>query len=51
MKAFPVKRKPESGSLRHALHGLALPASVLKALQKRGIYCTPGISLEHQHLA
>jgi len=37
--------------LSHALHGLALPASVLKALQKRGIYCTPGFSLEHQHLA
>jgi hypothetical protein len=44
-------RKPESASLCRALHGLALPASVLKALQKRGIYCTPGISLEHQHLA
>src|SRR5579863_9650941 len=51
MKAVPAKRKPESASLRHALHGLALPASVLRALQKRGIYCTPGISLEHQHLA
>ena len=24
---------------------------MLKALQKRGIYCTPGVSLEHQHLA
>lgn len=51
MKAVPQKRKPESASLRHALHGLALPASVLRALQKRGIYCTPGVSLEHQHLA
>ncbi|MGO8706625.1 MAG: hypothetical protein ACLQMG_03100 [Terracidiphilus sp.] len=51
MKAVPAKRKPESASLHHALHGLALPASVLRALQKRGIYCTPGISLEHQHLA
>ena len=51
MKAVPAKRKPESASLRHALHGLALPASVLRALQKRGIYCTPGVSLEHQHLA
>ena len=51
MKAVPAKRKPESVSLRHALHGLALPASVLRALQKRGIYCTPGISLEHQYLA
>ena len=51
MKAVPAKRKPESVSLRHALHGLALPASVLRALQKRGIYCTPGVTLEHQHLA
>ena len=51
MKAVPAKRKPESASLRHALHGLALPASVLRALQKRGIYCIPGVSLEHQHLA
>ena len=51
MKAVAAKRKPESASLSHALYGLALPASVLKALQKRGIYCTPGVSLEHQHLA
>ena len=51
MKAVAAKRKPESATLSHALHGLALPASVLRALQKRGIYCTPGISLEHQHLA
>ena len=51
MKAVPAQRKPESAPLRHALHGLALPASVLRALQKRGIYCTPGVSLEHQHLA
>jgi hypothetical protein len=51
MKAVPEKRKPESASSRHALHGLALPASVLRALQKRGIHCTPGVSLEHQHLA
>jgi len=51
MKAVPAQRKPESASSRRALHGLALPASVLRALQKRGIYCIPGISLEHQHLA
>ena len=51
MKAVPEKRKPESASLRRALHGLALPASVLRALQKRGIYCTPGVTLEHQNLA
>jgi hypothetical protein len=51
MKAVPAKWKPKSASSRHALHGLVLPASVLRALQKRGIYCTPGITLEHQHLA
>src|SRR6202453_2305209 len=51
MKDVPTKRKPESASSRRALHGLALPASVLRALQKRGIYCVPGVSLEHQHLA
>ena len=51
MKAVPAKRKPESAGSRRAVHGLALPASVLRALQRRGIYCTPGVSLEHQHLA
>jgi hypothetical protein len=51
MKPVSERRKPESAALRHALYGLSLPASVLKALQKRGIYCTPGVSLEHQHLA
>lgn len=51
MKAVPAKQKSESASLRHALYGLTLPNSVLKAIQKRGIYCTPGITLEHQHLA
>src|ERR1700733_11965198 len=51
MKNRSEKWKPGSSTSRHALYGLALPASVLKALQKRGIYCTPGISLEHQHLA
>ena len=51
MKADPAKRKSESALSRHALYGLALPASVLSAIQKRGIYCTPGVSLEHQHLA
>ena len=45
------KQKPNSAASRHAVYGLALPASVLEALQKRGIYCTPGVSLEHQHLA
>ena len=51
MKSDPAKRKSESALSRHACHGLVLPTSVLRALQKRGIYCTPGITLEHQHLA
>ena len=40
-----------TASSRRALYGLALPSEVLRALQNRGIYCTPGVSLEHQHLA
>ncbi|HZD50337.1 MAG TPA: hypothetical protein VE178_16460, partial [Silvibacterium sp.] len=51
MKNIPEKRPAETAASRHAHHGLVLPSSVLKALQKRGIYCTPGISVEHQHLA
>jgi len=51
MKNISEKRKAESATSRHALHGLAVPAAVLRALQKRGIYCTPGVTLEHQHLA
>ena len=51
MKPVSERRKPESAAPRCALHGLALPASALRALQKRGIYCTPGVSLEHQHVA
>jgi len=34
-----------------ALHGLSIPAAAIKALQKRGIYCAPEVSVEHQHLA
>lgn len=45
------RHRPGTASSRHALYGLALPSNVLRALQKRGIYCTPGVSLEHQHLA
>jgi hypothetical protein len=51
MRAVPEKQKSESALSRHAHYGLALPDSVLRAIQKRGIYCTPGVSLEHQHLA
>jgi hypothetical protein len=49
MRILPLKPKPVSP--RHALHGLSLPATVLRALQNRGVYCMPGISVEHQHLA
>ena len=44
-------QKTSSTSQPYALHGLSLPASVLRALQNRGIYCAPSISVEHQHLA
>ena|ERR1700733_9805756 len=49
MPILPPKQKP--ASFRHALYGITLPATVLRALQKRGIYCMPGISVEHQRLA
>jgi len=51
MATVSGKQKPSAISRRDALHGLSLPASALKALQKRGIYCASGISNEHQHLA
>ena len=42
----------KSASSRSSLtsHGLSLPASALKALRKRGIFCVPGVSVEHQNL-
>jgi hypothetical protein len=43
--------KTHSGADRYALHGLALPRSVLNALDKRGIDCQPAVSLEHRHLS
>ena len=36
---------------RYARYGLPLPQQALRALEKRGIYCQPSISIEHQHLA
>lgn len=51
MTTHSGKRKLSPLSGRHALHGVSLPAGTLKALQNRGVYCTPGVSLEHQHLA
>lgn len=45
------KRALSSGASSQPLHGLSLPAATLQALQRRGIYCTPGVTVEHQHLA
>lgn len=45
------KQVKSPASASHALHGLSLPATGLEALQKRGIYCTSALSIEHQHLA
>lgn len=36
---------------RLARHGLSLPRAILRALEKNGIYCFPGVSVEHQHSA
>ena len=36
---------------RYAIHGLSIARSELNAIEKRGSYCQPGVSLEHQHLA
>ena len=44
-------RALSSGASSQPLHGLSLPSATLQALQRRGIYCTPGVTVEHQHLA
>jgi len=36
---------------RYARYGLSLPSQVLRALEKRGIYCQTSVSIEHQYLA
>jgi len=41
----------ESNANRYARYGLSLPRQTLRALEKRGIYCQPSVSIEHQHLA
>ncbi len=51
MANLNIQVKTRPGADRYALHGLSLPRSVLNALDKRGIYCQPAVSLEHQHLA
>jgi hypothetical protein len=45
---------PRQGSAANeklARHGLSLPKTLLRALEQNGIYCFPGISVEHQTLA
>jgi hypothetical protein len=42
-------KSPENS--KYAQYGLALGRPVLRALEKRGIYCHAGVSIEHQHLA
>jgi hypothetical protein len=46
-----VTKANETDQLRYARFGLAIPSPLLKALAKRGVYCQPAVSMEHQHLA
>jgi hypothetical protein len=46
-----VMKASETNQTRYAQFGLAIPSLLLKALAKRGIYCQPAVSMEHQHLA
>lgn len=36
---------------RYARYGLSLSQQTLRALERRGIYCQPSVSIEHQHMA
>ncbi len=47
----PPKNLEVATNERLARHGLSLPRAILRALEKNGIYCFPGVSVEHQHLA
>jgi hypothetical protein len=51
MANLSAKSSLSPASSSQALHGLSLPATMLQALQRRGIYCTPGVTVEHQHRA
>ena len=51
MASTPEKKQQHRGTPSYNLHGIALPSSALKAFDKRGIYCVPGLSIEHQQLA
>lgn len=44
-------REKVQGGPKYAQYGIALGRPVLRALEKRGIYCHAGVSIEHQHLA
>ena len=44
------KKIATSNANRYAQYGLSLPRQTLRALEKRGIYCQPSVSIEHQHL-
>lgn len=46
-----VGGKEQPADSRYARFGLSLPRVALRALEKRGIYCQSGVSIEHQHLA
>jgi hypothetical protein len=47
----PLRLVKVPDNSRYAQYGLALGRTVLRALEKRGIYCHAGVSIEHQHLA
>ncbi|MHB1935014.1 MAG: hypothetical protein ACYCOR_00335 [Acidobacteriaceae bacterium] len=49
--ARTAARREQPEESRYARFGLPLPKVTLRALEKRGIYCQSGISIEHQHLA
>src|SRR5246127_3677004 len=50
MKTSSKKRDGKVSASSLTRHGLSLADGVLTALRKRGIYCVPGVSVEHQHL-
>ncbi|MGA3374028.1 MAG: hypothetical protein ABSC48_20000 [Terracidiphilus sp.] len=48
---IPAVPNDQAETMRFARYGLAIPRAILRALEKRGIYCQSGLSIEHQHLA
>jgi len=47
----PANQSGSSEPLRFARFGLAIPSPILRALDKRRIYCQPSVSIEHQRVA